>query len=104
MLSFFCSIKRKTKKGANKKTKGENEKASNSLENSLEKSNEILILEIEKFYSSSNLGCISISDYNHRKKKFKCFDLKILGDCHDLHMRKGNLLLREIVLCDLLEF
>ena len=45
------------------------------------------------FYSHLNLENITDADYVHAKRVCKDFEIKHLGECHDLHVQSNTLLL-----------
>ena len=46
--------------------------------------------EKEDFYSHFNLEDITDADYAHEKKACKDFEIKKLGEYHDLHVQSDN--------------
>ena len=53
--------------------------------------------EIKKaFYSELHLEDITDEDYTHAQNVFKEFNLKNLGDYHDLHVQSDTLLLADV--------
>ena len=50
------------------------------------KFNEKLLPKIEDFYSDFTMDDMKDSDYNHTKMFCKNFEIKRLGECHDLHI------------------
>ena len=57
-----------------------------------EKFNETLLPEKEVFYSHLNMEDITDADYSHAKRVCKDFEIKNLGEYHDLYVQ-GNTLL-----------
>ena len=55
--------------------------------NSFEKFNETKLPKIEDFYSSLNKESISIGDYEYAQKVWKEFEIKNLGEWHDLYLK-----------------
>ena len=51
-----------------------------------EKFNETLLREKEYFYSHLNIEDITDADYSHVKRVCKDFEIKNLGECHDLYV------------------
>ena len=51
---------------------------------------------IEKFYSKLNLSRISELEYDHAQRVWKEFDMKSLGDYHDLYLKTDVLLLANV--------
>ena len=64
--------------------------------NSWERSDEILLLNKEDFYSSLNIEGITNVDYRHAKKVFKEFKINNLGDYHDLYVQSDTPLLADV--------
>ena len=60
------------------------------------KFNETKLPPIEKFYSKLNLSGISEIDYDHAQRVWKEFNMKILGDYHDLYLKTDVLLLANV--------
>ena len=50
-----------------------------------EKFNETTLPEKKEFYSNLNIDNITDADYMHAKRVCKDFQIKNLGQCHDLH-------------------
>ena len=50
----------------------------------------------EDFYSHLNRKDITDSDYAHRKRVFKDFKIRNLGDYHDLYVQSDALLLSDV--------
>ena len=57
--------------------------------NDWEKFNETLLFEKEDFYSDLNMEDITHADYAHGKKVYKNFEIKNLGEYHDLHVKSN---------------
>ena len=64
-----------------------------------EKFNEILLPEKEDFYSHLNMEDITDADYVHIKRVCKYFEIKNLGEYHDLYVQSYTLLLADISEC-----
>ena len=62
---------------------------------SRKKSNENTIPPKEAFYSELNLDGISDADYEHVKKVWEAFEIKNLGEYHDLYVQCDILLLAD---------
>ena len=60
-----------------------------------EKFNEITLPEKEEFYSNLNMD-ITDADYMHGKRVCKDFEIKHLGEYHDLHLKSETLLLVDV--------
>ena len=60
------------------------------------KFNETKLPPIEKFYSKLNLSGISEIDYDHAQRVWKEFNMKTLGDYHDLYLKTDVLLLANV--------
>ena len=56
-----------------------------------EKFNKITLLEKGEFYSNLNMDDITDADYMHGKIFCKDFEMKNLGECHDLYLRSPTL-------------
>ena len=52
-----------------------------------EKFNETTLPEREEFYSKLNVEDITDADYTHAKRVYKNFEIKNLGEYHDLHLK-----------------
>ena len=52
--------------------------------------------EKEDFYSHLNMDNITDSDYAHAKKVCKDFEIKNLGEYHDLYVQSNTLLLADV--------
>ena len=50
----------------------------------------------EGFYSSLNMEDITDVDYRHKKRVFKNFNNKNMGDYHDLYLQSDTLLLVDV--------
>ena len=61
-----------------------------------EKFNETTIPPKEAFYSELNLEGISDADYEHVKKVWEAFEIKNLGEYHDLYVQCNTLLLADV--------
>ena len=57
-----------------------------------DKFNEEKLPDKSSFYSSFNKEDISESDYRHAKKVFNKFNIKNLGEYHDLYVQNDTLL------------
>ena len=63
---------------------------------SWEKFNENALPPKKDFYSNSNLEDISDEDYKHAQKVWDVFEIKNLGEYHDLYVQSDTLLLSDI--------
>ena len=63
---------------------------------SCEKFNETALLPKKDFYSNLNLEDISHEDYKHAQKVWDVFEIKNLGEYHDLYVQNDTLLLLDI--------
>ena len=61
--------------------------------NDWEKFNERTLPEKEEFYSNLNLKDITDADYMHAKRLCEEFEIKALGEYHDLYLKNDVLLL-----------
>ena len=61
-----------------------------------EKFNEISISEKQHFYSHLNMRDIIDADYVHAKRLCKDFEIKNLGDNHDLYVQNVTLLVVDV--------
>ena len=61
-----------------------------------EKFNEIALLEKEEFYSNVNMEDITDADYMHAKIASKDFEIKKLGEYHDLYLKSDTLLSADV--------
>ena len=61
----------------------------------LEKLNETSLPEKEDFYSQLNMEDITDADYTHAKEVSKDFEIKNLGEYHDLYVQSDTLLLSD---------
>ena len=61
-----------------------------------EKFNETSSLEKEDFYSLLNMKGITDADYAHAKRVSKDFEIRNLGEYHDLHVQSDTLLLADV--------
>ena len=62
----------------------------------MEKFNETSLPEKEDFYSHLNMEDITDADYVHAKKVSKDFEIKDLGEHHDLYVQGLTLLLADV--------
>ena len=60
------------------------------------KFNEATLPEREEFYSNLNMEEIPEVDYMHRKRVCKDFEIKGLGEYHDLYLKSDTLLLADV--------
>ena len=63
---------------------------------SWEKFNENALPPKKDFYSNSNLEDISDEDYKHAQKVWDVFEIRNLGEYHDLYVQSDTLLLSDI--------
>ena len=61
-----------------------------------EKFNETMLPEKEDFYSQSNMEDITDTDYAQTKTVCKDFEIKNLGQYHDLYIQGNTLLLADL--------
>ena len=60
------------------------------------KFNETSLPEKEDFYSCLNIKDITDIDYAHEKRVSKNFEIKNLGEYHDLYVQRDTLLLADV--------
>ena len=63
---------------------------------SIDRFNETTLPNIEKFYSKIQQKHISKDDYNHAKKVLDMFEIKTLGDYHDLYVQADTAQLSDV--------
>ena len=61
-----------------------------------EKFNETTLPEKEEFYSNLDLEDFTEADYMHAKRVCKDFEIKNLGEYHDLYLKSDTLLLADV--------
>ena len=61
-----------------------------------EKFNETSLPDKEEFYSNLNIEDVTDADYMHAKRAYKDFEIKHLGEYHDLYLKNGTLLLADV--------
>ena len=61
-----------------------------------EKFKETTLPEKEEFYWNLNMEDITDADYMHGKRVFKGFEIKNLGEYHDLYLKSDALLLADV--------
>ena len=61
-----------------------------------EKFNQTTLPEEEEFYSNLNMEDITDSDYMHAKRVCKDFEIKNLGEYHDLYRKSDTYLLADV--------
>ena len=61
-----------------------------------EKFNETKLAEKEEFYSNLNMKDIRDADYMNAKRVCKEFEIKNLGECHDLYLKSDILLVADV--------
>ena len=62
----------------------------------MEKFNETTLTEKEEFYSNVNMEDITEVDYMHAKRVCKDFEIKYLGEYHDLYLKSDALPLADV--------
>ena len=62
-----------------------------------EKFNETTLPEKEYFYSHLNMDDITDADYAHAKRVCEDFEIKHLGEYHDLNVPRDTLLLADVL-------
>ena len=63
---------------------------------SWEKFNETLLPDKESFYSELNKESITDKEYAHAQKVWKVFEIKNLGEYHDLYDQSDTLFLADV--------
>ena len=63
---------------------------------SMDRFNEITLSNIEKFYSKLQLKDISEKDYKHAKKVWNIFEIKTLGEYHDLYVQADTVQISDV--------
>ena len=63
---------------------------------SWERFNETSLPDKESFYSNLNLESITDEDYEHDQKVWNVFEIKNLGEYHDLYVQSDTLLLADV--------
>ena len=58
--------------------------------------NETLLPKKERFYSNLNMEDVKDSDWNHAKRVCKDFEIKNLGEYHDLYLESDVLLMTNV--------
>ena len=61
-----------------------------------EKLNETTLPEKEEFYTNIDMEDITDADYMHAKRVCKDFEIKSLGEYHDLYFKSDTLLLADV--------
>ena len=64
--------------------------------NEWEKLNETTFSQIEEFYSNLKMEDVTDADYRHAKGVCKDFNIKKLGEYHDLYLKSYTLLLADV--------
>ena len=60
------------------------------------KFNEATLPEKEKFYSNLNIEDITDADYMNAKRVYKDFEIKNLGEYHELYLKSDTLILADV--------
>ena len=60
------------------------------------KFNETTLPEKDDFYGHLNMEDITDADYTHAKRVFKDFEIKNLGEYHDLYVQSETLFLADV--------
>ena len=63
---------------------------------SFDKFDEATLPNIENFYSSLKLSNIDVKEYNHAKKVWDIFNIKDIGDYHDLYVQADTAQLSDV--------
>ena len=63
---------------------------------SMDRFDETTLPNIEKFYSQLQLKDIREKDYKHSKKVWNIFEIKTLGEYHDLHVQADTAQLSDV--------
>ena len=61
-----------------------------------ERFDETSLADTEAFYSNLNIKSITDVDYRHAKQVFKEFNIKYLGEYHDLYVQSDTLLFADV--------
>ena len=61
-----------------------------------EKFNQTELPTKEQFYSVLNNQHITNGEYNHARKVWETFNVKTIGECHDLYLKSDVLLLADV--------
>ena len=61
-----------------------------------ERFDETSLPDKKAFYSKLNLEDITDKDYEHAQKVWEVFEIKSLGQYHDLHIQSNKLLLADV--------
>ena len=61
-----------------------------------QKFNETTLTEKDEIYSYLDMEDITNADYMHAKKVWEYFEIKILGEYHDLHLESNTLLFTDV--------
>ena len=69
-----------------------------------ERFNETLLPDKITFYSKLNLEDITDKDYAHTQKLWEVFEIKNLGEYHDLHVQCDTLLLADVFETSVLKY
>ena len=69
-----------------------------------ERFNETLLPDKITFYSKLNLEDITDKDYAHTQKLWEVFEIKNLGEYHDLHVQCDALLLADVFETSVLKY
>ena len=62
-----------------------------------QKFNRTSLPEKQYFYSHLNMDNITNADYTHAKRVCKGFEIKHLGEFHDLYVQSNTLLLADVI-------
>ena len=55
-----------------------------------------ILMKQEEFYSNLNMEGIADADYKHAERVCKDFEIKNLGEYHDLYLKSDALLLADV--------
>ena len=69
----------------------------NDYMDSFDKFNETVLPPVNEFYSQLNDSNVDVKDYEHVQKVWAHFDIKNMGEYHDLYLKTDVILLADII-------